>query len=1187
MPLSVTCPRCASKYQLDAAMRGKRMRCPNTICRSIFEVRDDYDPPAPALPQVEAKPVEAPPVMPKPVEAKPPKPAPTIEAKPVEAKKTDPARSKPVPRPIEPALDFPDDFPGDEEAAPASPAPPPIVAKPVEPRKPNPAPKPIEPPPALDFPDDFPGDEEAAPASSMPAIATEVWQPEALDGPPLREEPAPSPVTFEKPTSAPVKRRRALWVIAAMFLALAAVVGVGYWQIRGGIASNEEERFKKAEEKYEGHQFADASAAFQKLHQDFPDSPHSKKYRFLAELSDMRQAIDSREELDKALGRLQWFASSYGDDPLLKERENDLWQTLEFLANELTAMAKNQNSPERLQDARRAWAEAKKYPPPSGIGQAERKLEEEWRSLEQVLAAHVELQQVVAALKRHLERPNAASVQEAWALVEKTKRQDEPIPALLAELVKAHREQVKFVPADPASKPASFADDALPSLSVAPSVKAEQAALGTHPLILSLARGVLYALDPATGNVRWVRRVGIDTNVVPLRVPADAITPELLLTLSSDQPSLSALVADTGAVLWRTPLSDACLGPPVLIDRHVLVPTRAGRIEEIEIAEGRLLGSYDVGQPLTLGGVRQPGTALVYFPADEFCLYELDAAKRTCTNILYTRHPAGSLRGLPLIVPSDEKSFLLWTQAKGAGQAEIKPYELPIQRHDQKPTEPIQVPGLSAPPWRAADRLALVTDKGMMSLYGLKQKGTRDPLFFPLHKHDFPIDTGKTAGRCQVVHASAESYWTLARGRLQRVQATFDAKEGPGLLAPWPEEKLPKGLGSLLHPVQALRAPDGRTTVLYLTTQAEDHPTCLCSAIDAANGMILWQRQLGVLPRQAPRVVGGQIVVRDAQGLMRFEPAKTDKPWQPAGEWLAQEPWSDALRIVLTRQNTYAQLTLPRGGAKLRVQVGTIGGDLKTHDVALPARLQGTPALGDKFLLLPLAEGILAQVDLQNGSLSKLVVDWRAAGAEEQSRGHLVLLSPTECILTDGSRGLARIVSAEGKSWVKRPGKELPHRITAAPVVLPAEGNARPRLCVADASDTLTLLDADGLNVLQSWRMPGKITAGPFERAGKIGCVVGRSQLVWLDPAQKEIAWQYAFREIVGEPNLIDGVLVVADVAGRFVALDPASGRPLGAVLTLQANVAATAAPLPFGPGQAFVPLTDGTVVIVPLDKLR
>jgi len=87
-----------------------------------------------------------------------------------------------------------------------------------------------------------------------------------------------------------------------------------------------------------------------------------------------------------------------------------------------------------------------------------------------------------------------------------------------------------------------------------------------------------------------------------LRVPADSLTPELALVVSSDQHSLSALVMDTGEVLWQTPLSDACLGQPVLVERHVLAPTLAGKIDEIEIAEGRRLGSYHIGQALTLGG---------------------------------------------------------------------------------------------------------------------------------------------------------------------------------------------------------------------------------------------------------------------------------------------------------------------------------------------------------------------------------------------------------------------------------------------------------------------------------------------------------------------------------------------------------------------------------------------------------
>ena len=99
MPLSVTCPRCESKYQLDAGMRGKRMRCPNPICRAVFDVRDDADVPAPSVPVVEEpKAKESPPLAPKPVEVK----------------KLEPVKLAPPPS------DFPDDFPDDDAVAPVT-----------------------------------------------------------------------------------------------------------------------------------------------------------------------------------------------------------------------------------------------------------------------------------------------------------------------------------------------------------------------------------------------------------------------------------------------------------------------------------------------------------------------------------------------------------------------------------------------------------------------------------------------------------------------------------------------------------------------------------------------------------------------------------------------------------------------------------------------------------------------------------------------------------------------------------------------------------------------------------------------------------------------------------------------------------------------------------------------------------
>src|SRR5207248_999906 len=89
-----------------------------------------------------------------------------------------------------------------------------------------------------------------------------------------------------------------------------------------------------------------------------------------------------------------------------------------------------------------------------------------------------------------------------------------------------------------------------------------------------------------------------------------------------------------------------------------------------------------------------------------------------------------------------------------------------------------------------------------------------------------------------------------------------------------------------------------------------------------------------------------------------------------------------------------------------------------------------------------------------------------------------------------------------------------------------------------------------------------------------------RKKLICLDPAKPTIAWQYEMpgNEIVGEPSLIDGMLIVASPKGRFAGLDPANGQPRGPEYVLTASAAPTGAPALAGADRALVPLTDGTV---------
>jgi len=124
------------------------------------------------------------------------------------------------------------------------------------------------------------------------------------------------------------------------------------------------------------------------------------------------------------------------------------------------------------------------------------------------------------------------------------------------------------------------------------------------PIVLALARGVLYALKQSNGELKWATRVGIDTTVLPQRVPPSATNPdERLLVLSADTQTLTALDTN-GDSLWEYPVGQPVLGRPVLMDQRAYLAAYDGWVHEIELAQGKLLGRYPLGQRLTCGGTR-------------------------------------------------------------------------------------------------------------------------------------------------------------------------------------------------------------------------------------------------------------------------------------------------------------------------------------------------------------------------------------------------------------------------------------------------------------------------------------------------------------------------------------------------------------------------------------------------------
>jgi hypothetical protein len=1170
-------------------MRGKRTRCPNPPCRAVFEVRDEIAAaPAPSsaseatLPgrQVSGSVSDLLPLLPaeqvSPAEAAPPRPK----------RKSEPGlKTRSIAAP---------------DAAPA------VAQAPVLTPEPTSA-------PALDWgpltevfaeqnqPSSTAGEGTSTEPDVLFESASGAWAPPPIRGPGAvltdgvakKEEQAGTPAL-----PAPQAARRRSWkAIAAMAAVVAVLAGVVFWQYHRQKTGNEAQRLELASERFRDHNFEDAAARFSKLAADFPDSPAQRQYRFAAEFSGLRQPIYQTQtdagELTSALQRLCDFIAGFQGDPLLDRYQADLGDTFVTLGKSLLDVAEEKHDPELAKQAEHALdqATALKAAPLQG-------LRDRLAHVNQGNAAWARKQDVLQRLKTVLADFTFEGMQQALQAADRAGlRKDSEVAALLAKLPAKHRDSVTYERA-PEDKPAFLPkEDQEPTLLVLPLLKEGAADLGEDRRpVLALVSGVLYAFDPASNKLLWFRRVSIDSPGLPARVPPTAMMPELILAFLPDNSTLTALDAQHGRPLWCCPLRSPCLGKPLVVGRRVFVATSEGYVEEIDADAGLRLGSYRLGQPLTGEGAVQQGTNLLYFLADKETVYVLDVAARTCAGILYTGHPAGSLRGAPVLIPEAARgpaeraarASLVLSQEEGMDRIKLRVFPMPEAAvNPAAPSWDTILRGWGCfPPFADSERLAQVTDRGRFTLYGVGPRSRGGPHLFRAVPEDVLLG-GSQGSRAMIVHADSERFWVLADGELHKLVLTFDHRQGPQLVQPPLAET---AFGSALHAAQIRTDAEGKAT-LYLVTRARDGQTSLVSAVDARRGAMAWQRQAGVLCRGQPRCLGDQMLAEDQAGSLYLfgagdlaERSDLGSPWIGGEKLPGLSSFGPRYFLRGPAQSLYVITSLTGDPPSVQVQQFQPGKTTSlTSSFPQQASLGGTPGLGADALVLPLANGALARQSLSGGP-ALAGPNWRAVQADANSTGHVVLLEKDDFLVTDGSRGLKRLRWPAVGLTASKAAVVLPTRIVRAPLVLPPDQAGTARVCVVDAADSLTLLQGDSLRPLRQWTLGGKITAGPFLRGKSIGCVLDHRRLVWLNPDKAGIAWQYGpfDGDIVGEPQLIEeDLVVVADVSGRFLGFNPKSGQVQGPGYTLRANAAPAAAPQSCGAGRLFAPLTDGTILLL------
>ncbi len=1265
MQITVVCPSCETPWHIDASFRGVRMRCPNAHCRAIFEAHEQQQPapgrpggngpgdpersrsgPTPPTPQESGSVGDMVPMLPA-EEAAPAPPAAEIrswhDAPPVRRPQGNgPTAPPPSPTPPEAAPQPPPAEVSDWRAAPppprsAAPAPP---ARAAGPRTPPPQRRPpvaraeaVTPPPE-------PHVRRTVPPPTPPpaAPAAPSWE----NAPPVRRpvnEQSAAPTAPEPVSEAAAgarARRRARFVIAGVVLAVAVIVGglltFGLIYLRG----TEEREAQRAEGQFSQKQHGEAAETFRNLAKNFRDSPRAKEFQFMADLSELLATLESpSSEPGPTLDAVDKFLEAHPDKNLLKAHGHDLGPTLvQWVLTKADQVPNGDVAfPPDFFDRARTTVQAVKAAVPDAVTAADlEKVNQAIAKNKELLAQQAKRAALLHDLEELAAHPSQDAIRDARGKIAALAReqpgidQDPGVQDKLKALYQALYEQIKWVAASP--------DQVLPPLKkedVAPGLLVDQLVGGLPPLrgesdpvVLALVRGVLYGLSQRSGEILWAMRVGIDTTTLPLRVPGSGARPEMVLALSADTETLTAVNAATGETLWRYPLGAPCLGLPVVVGPRAYVPTYDGKVHEIELAKGRPLGFYQLGQRLTVGGTSQEKSDLIYVPAEDQCVYVLNVKDKEhpCQAVLYSGHPSGSLRGEPLVIntgiPGQEEEgaagpqgYLVLSQADGLNATSLRAFALPVENGQSGPPAVRTAPTLGwpwFPPFHDPEKLVLATDAGVVALFGVHQLHTSDSALFPLVRNDLsvagmPAAAAGHSARAQVVSCLGDSLWVLAHGGMQRFSLAWDAKRGRRFAVD-PLWKEPLRLGSPLHRGQT----DASGSTLFTVTQSLEKRVCLATAVNAATKEVLWQRQIGLVCQGATVPLGQEVFALDqGGGVFAFRPEsfKGKDEWQVGGQGLAK-PLDDnpdvppSLHPGGDGKSVY-EVAFPGKGTQLvvrRFRVDDQGRRVRMAEkdqkvVDLNAPPAGNVAVRGDSLLVPLQDGTLFRLKLPpDASTGTVGPNWRAGRGNTGARGYVAWIGGDEFVTSDGGRGLTHWRWPNGQNYVtvpddKMPTVELPARVAAPPLVLPRSGDkAELQVCVADGRRDLVLLHGDGLEEARRWHLGGRVTAGPFALGGGVGCVVDGRRLVRVDLARNGLQWEYAGQGIVGQPQQIDGLLVVADEAGRFVGLDPATGKVQGQYV-LKASVAPAAPPAAFGPGRAFAPLTDGTVLLLSLHHLR
>jgi outer membrane protein assembly factor BamB len=527
---------------------------------------------------------------------------------------------------------------------------------------------------------------------------------------------------------------------------------------------------------------------------------------------------------------------------------------------------------------------------------------------------------------------------------------------------------------------------------------------------------------------------------------------------------------------------------------------------------------------------------------------------------------------------------LLLETADGLADTALELFRLPSgQQTSAVPMDHARVPGWTwFPPAHDAEKLAAVGDRGILGLFGMRQSGASDaPLYAAGDREPVTMPTDGPPQRALVLMTEDDSLIALVGGRMKQWRLVIDRINGRKLVPGW----------SMSEPIGApIQSPIIEAGIAYLTTQRNNPPATLVTAVRLDSGEVIWQRTFGFDPT-APYVRQGDAVIAlDHRGALLALSADDATPgWSFAGKELAGPLPGLIARPNLVRgpiDDWIAVLPTLKNVALRRITPSLV---ITEQRIELPASLAGQPGFSPKAAVLPLANGVLVRVGDDNKPIAGPT--WRTTGVGPDAVGSVTHWHDDSFLVTDGGRRLVHLNWPSGNDYKLETASALerPRALLGPPVVI---GGTAPRAAIADAAGNVLLIRGDKLEVERTWRLGGDgktITGGPVLVAGLLLVIIDGKHVIALQPDRDNPTWHFEVPggTTIGQPSEFAGKIALADSQGRVWLIDASTGKAtLANGFTLPGSSVAAAAPVALGADRLFVPLADGTAIVLTTRQL-